>query len=275
MNLHPLDLVIIGVYLLGVAMVGVVIRKRATKKLDSYYLADRNIPWWMLGLSGCSSYIDIGGTMAMVGLLFYLGLKSIWITHIFWGWFMICLYMAFQAKYIRRSGVMTFAEWNETRFRHDARRRGSPAGRGDLPAGADGLQPDVHGGGHGQVRRGVPAVAALAIDAASCSAVVGVYVTLGGFFGVILTDVFQTLLIAVGAVILTVLAFQAGTAATCAQKPPTGVALAPTWSLWSGYARARRRPTSITRLRARAAGGLPLDDLPLLAARTCGTSSSS
>jgi len=51
MNLHPLDLVIIAVYLAGVAMVGVVVRKRATKKLDSFYLADRNIPWWMLGLS--------------------------------------------------------------------------------------------------------------------------------------------------------------------------------------------------------------------------------
>src|SRR5512139_649080 len=116
MNLHPLDLVIIGVYLFAVAMVGVVVRKQATKKLDSFYLADRNIPWWMLGLSGCSSYIDVGGTMVMVGALYYLGLKAIWITHIFWGWLMISLYMAFQAKYIRRSGVMTFAEWNETRF---------------------------------------------------------------------------------------------------------------------------------------------------------------
>ncbi len=116
MNLHPVDLVIIAVYLLAVAMIGVVVRKRATKKLDSFYLADRNVPWWMLGLSGCSSYIDIGGTMSMIGLIFYLGLKSMWATHIFWGWFIICFYMAFQAKYIRRSGVMTFAEWNETRF---------------------------------------------------------------------------------------------------------------------------------------------------------------
>jgi len=106
MNLHPLDLAIIAAYLVAVAMVGVVVRKRATKKLDSFYLADRNVPWWMLGLSGCSSYIDIGGTMSMIGLLFYLGLKSMWATHIFWGWFIICFYMAFQAKYIRRSGVM-------------------------------------------------------------------------------------------------------------------------------------------------------------------------
>ena len=38
--------------------------------------------------------------------------------------------------------------------------------------------------------------------------VVGVYVTLGGFFGVILTDFCQTVLISIGAIILTVLAFQ-------------------------------------------------------------------
>lgn len=81
MSLHPIDIVIIGVYLVLVALVGVIIRKRATKKLDSFYLADRNVPWWMLGLSGCSSYIDIGGTMSMIGVLFYLGLKSLWATH--------------------------------------------------------------------------------------------------------------------------------------------------------------------------------------------------
>src|SRR5512139_1731441 len=116
MKLHALDLAIIGLYLAAMAGIGLWVRRQATRRLDSYYLADRNIPWWMLGLSGCSSYIDVGGTMVMVGALYYLGLKAIWITHIFWGWLMISLYMAFQAKYIRRSGVMTFAEWNETRF---------------------------------------------------------------------------------------------------------------------------------------------------------------
>ncbi len=35
MSLHPIDLAIIVVYLVGVAMVGVAVRRRATKKLDS------------------------------------------------------------------------------------------------------------------------------------------------------------------------------------------------------------------------------------------------
>ena len=116
MNLHPIDLTIIIIYFLINAGIGLWVQKRATKEVDSFFLADRNVPWWMLGLSGCSSYIDIGGTMALVGAMFYLGVKSIWMTHIFWGWMIISFYMAFQAKYIRRSGVMTFAEWNGTRF---------------------------------------------------------------------------------------------------------------------------------------------------------------
>ena len=116
MSFHWIDLAIIALYLLVNALIGLYIRKEASRHLDSYFLGDRNVKWWMLGLSGCSSYIDVGGTMALVGAMFYLGLKSIWLTHIFWGWLIICFYMAFQAKYIRRSGVMTFAEWNETRF---------------------------------------------------------------------------------------------------------------------------------------------------------------
>src|SRR4030042_2674531 len=97
MNLHPLDLTIIFVYLALMAMIGFIIKNRATQKIDSYFLADRNVPWWMLGLAGCSSYIDHGGTMSMVGALFYLGLKSVWANPIYWGWVLLCFYMAFQA----------------------------------------------------------------------------------------------------------------------------------------------------------------------------------
>src|SRR5512136_2304671 len=212
MNLAPLDLVIIAVYLFAVAMVGVVVRKQATKKLDSFYLADRNIPWWMLGLSGCSSYIDIGGTMSMIGLIFYLGLKSMWATHIFWGWFIICFYMAFQAKYIRRSGVMTFAEWNETRF---GATREAEAAR--LAAATFLLVLMICNLMYMAVGTGKFVEEFLPLPRWASSlfvfGVVGAYVTLGGFFGVILTDIFQTVLIAVGAVVLTVMAFQGNTEA--------------------------------------------------------------
>jgi Na+/proline symporter len=230
------DLGIIGLYFAVMVLLGFLVRRRATRQLDSYFLADRSVPWWMLGLSGCSSYIDIGGTMAMVGVLFYLGLKSIWITHIFWGWFMICLYMAYQAKYIRRSGVMTFAEWNVTRF------GATPAAEAARIAAAIFLLVlMVCNLMYMAVGTGKFVEEFLPLPRWQSSlivfGVVGLYVTLGGFFGVILTDIFQTLLIAVGTVVLTVMAFQADVgAAALAAKGPDWLSLAPTWSLWSGYA---------------------------------------
>ena len=234
MKLSSLDLIIIAVYLVLVAMIGVVVRRRATKKLDSYYLGDRKVPWWMLGLSGCSSYIDIGGTMSMIGLIFYLGLKSLWATHIFWGWFMICFYMAFQAKYIRRSGVMTFAEWNETRFGAtkdaEAARLASAIFLLVLMI-ANLMFISVGTGKFAEEFLPFPRWEATLI----VLAVVGVYVTLGGFFGVILTDVFQTILIAIGAVIMGVMVFQQAPAASFIVKDPGWHSLAPTWKLWPSF----------------------------------------
>ncbi len=236
MQLHPVDLGIVLVYLGAMAGVGFWVRARATRRLDSYYLADRNIPWWMLGLSGCSSYIDVGGTMAMVGALYYLGLKGVWLTHIFWGWLIICFYMAFQAKYIRRSGVMTFAEWNETRFgaNRDAEQARLASALFLLALMVCNLMYMAVGTGK-FVEEFLPFQrwqSTLIIFG-----VVGVYVVLGGLLGVILTDILQTVLILVGAVILTVLAFQAEAGGTVASlKPAEWSSLAPTWQLWAGYA---------------------------------------
>jgi len=235
MQLHWIDLTIIGLYLAANALIGLYVQKRATKQIDSYYLADRNVPWWMLGLSGCSSYIDIGGTMALVGAMFYLGLKSIWMTHIFWGWLIICFYMAFQGKYIRRSGVMTFAEWNETRF--GATREAEHA---RIAAATFLLVLMVCNLMFMAVGTGKFAEEFLPFSrwqsALIVFGVVGVYVTLGGFMGVIITDVFQTILIAIGAVILGILAFSEGSGtAFLAAKDPAWSTLGLPWTLWPNY----------------------------------------
>jgi Na+/proline symporter len=67
-------------------------------------------------------------------------------------------------------------------------------------------------------------------------AAVGVCVTLAGFFGVILTDMLQTLLIAVGAVILTVMVFVQTSPADFLVKQEAGwKSLGLSWKLWPGY----------------------------------------
>jgi Na+/proline symporter len=235
MDLHPIDIAIIFGYLIINVLIGIIVRRRATKQLDSYYLGDRNIPWWMLGLSGCSSYIDIGGTMAMIGAMFYLGLKSIWLTHIFWGWLMICFYMAFQAKYIRRSGVMTFAEWNATRF-GDTRE----AEHARIAAALFLLTLMVFNLMYLAVGTGKFAEEFLPLPRWQSTlivyGVVGTYCTLGGLFGVIITDIFQTILIALGAFFFIFLVFlDPATSAVAALKDPGWSTLAPAWTLWSGY----------------------------------------
>ena len=235
MNLAWQDVTIIGIYLLLIVLIGFWAKKRATSTIDNYYLAGRNMPWWMLGFAGCSSYIDIGGTMAMVGALYYLGLKSVWMTHIFWGWFIICFYMAFQAKWIRRSGVMTFAEWNETRF---GKTRDAEHAR--LAAAIFLLVLMIFNLMFIAVGIGKFAEEFLPLSRWGSTllvfSMVGIYVTLAGFFGVILTDMLQTFLLAVGAVILSFMVFSSADIQTqLAAMPDSWQSLTPTWHLWESY----------------------------------------
>ncbi len=235
MNLHPIDLIVIFGYLLLVAVIGFLIRKKGSGNLDDYYLAGRKMPWFVLGISGCSSYIDITGTMAMVGAMFYLGLKTVWMTHIFWGWFMMAGYMAFQAKWIRRSGVMSFAEWNETRF---GRNRDAEAAR--LASAIFLLVLMIFNLMYIAVGIGKFAEEFLPLNrwqsAMLVFAVVGVYVTLAGFYGVVVTDIIQTILIAAGTIIITIMVFSNGIGTeTVSQHPDGWSSLALTWKLWPGY----------------------------------------
>ncbi len=50
MGLNHLDLAIIALYLVGITLFGLRFRKKQ-RTLRDYFLADRNIPWWAIGLS--------------------------------------------------------------------------------------------------------------------------------------------------------------------------------------------------------------------------------
>src|SRR5438552_2585394 len=50
MGLDHVDLAIIALYLAGITLFGLRFRKRQ-RSLRDYFLADRNIPWWAIGLS--------------------------------------------------------------------------------------------------------------------------------------------------------------------------------------------------------------------------------
>jgi len=115
MSLNPIDLTIILVYLVLTIFLGFWISKRASKNLDSYFLGGKRIPWWMLGLSNASGMFDITGTMWMVAICFIYGVKSVWLPWLWPVWNQVVL-MMFLAVWMRRSNVMTGAEWLKTRF---------------------------------------------------------------------------------------------------------------------------------------------------------------
>ncbi len=115
MDLHAVDLAIIGAYLLLTVGLGLWISKRASKNIESYFLGGNTIPWYALGLSNASGMFDISGTMWMVYLMFVYGLKSAWIPWL-WPVFNQIFLMIYLSLWLRRSGVMTGAEWIRFRF---------------------------------------------------------------------------------------------------------------------------------------------------------------
>jgi solute:Na+ symporter, SSS family len=115
MILHPVDLLIIAIYVVATMWVGFWIAKRASRSLQSYFLGGREIPWYLLGLSNASGMFDISGTMWLVYLLFVYGMKSVWIPWL-WPVFNQIFLMVFLSIWLRRSGVMTGAEWITFRF---------------------------------------------------------------------------------------------------------------------------------------------------------------
>ena len=82
---------------------------------DAYFLGGNNVPWYMLGLSDASGMFDISGTMVMVAWLFVYGLKSIWMPWL-WPVFNQIFMMVYCRVWLRRSSVMTGAEWIRFRF---------------------------------------------------------------------------------------------------------------------------------------------------------------
>ena len=115
MELYSIDIAIIFVYMVLTVLIGFWISKRASKDLDSYFLGGKSLPWYILGISNASGQFDITGTMWLVYLCFVYGLKSIWIPWV-WPTFNQIFLMVYVGMWLRRSNVLTGAEWIKTRF---------------------------------------------------------------------------------------------------------------------------------------------------------------
>jgi Na+/proline symporter len=118
MQLQTIDLTIIGVYLLSTVFIGIYVQRRASEDLKSYFQGGKKLPWYLLSLSNASGMFDISGTMWLVTLCFVYGLKSVWIPWL-WPVFNQVFLAAYLSAWLRRSNVLTGAEWIQTRFGND------------------------------------------------------------------------------------------------------------------------------------------------------------
>ncbi len=115
MTIHPIDITILVLYLIAVVSMGIYLTTRASQNLDTYFLAGRSVPWYILGVSNSSSMFDITGTMWLVLMFLVYGVKGAWIPWI-WPTFNQIFLMVYLSIWIRRSNVLTGSEWITTRF---------------------------------------------------------------------------------------------------------------------------------------------------------------
>ncbi|MEM8906718.1 MAG: sodium:solute symporter family protein [Bacteroidota bacterium] len=249
MNLHPLDIAIVLLYLFLTIFIGFWISKRASQNLQSYFLGGNQIPWYYLGLSNASGMFDISGTMWTVTILFVYGLKSAWIPWLWPVWNQVFV-MVFLAVWLRRSNVMTGAQWITHRFGDEQGARLSHiivtifaiisvfgfiacffVGIGkfatiffpwDLSLGLAGFQ-----------------FTSEEVYAFLIMAITTLYVIKGGMYSVVLTEVLQFVIMTISCLVIGYIAFtQVSADQVDAAVPPGWKTLFFTWELnldWTGY----------------------------------------
>lgn len=204
-SLSTTDYIVIAAYLLVLVGLGFYFRRRASKSLEDYFLGGKRLPWWAMGISGMASFIDMAGTMLIVSFLYMLGPRGLYVEFRGGAVLVLAFMLVWTGKWHYRSRCMTGAEWMEYRF-------GANWG--------------------GQFARLISAVAVivttigmlaymikalgmfvsmfLPFSPAACALVmIGVatlYTIVSGFYGVVFTDLFQSMIVISAIVVITILA---------------------------------------------------------------------
>ena len=222
MEIHPVDIAIIVFYMLGMVAVGFAVERRARNNLGEYFLGGHRIPWWVLSMSNAASMFDISGTIWLVTLLFVYGLKSVFIPWL-WPVFNQIFLMVYLSAWLRRSKAMTGAEWITMRFGTD---RGAEASRISVVIFA--LVSVVAFTGYAFV--GIAKFSEVFLPKtfspnSYALAIIGVttlYTAVGGFYGVVITDLIQFFIKLLCCILLGVIAMQRVSPEALAAVVPPG-----------------------------------------------------
>lgn len=206
MTLATIDIAIILGFLVLVTAVGYLMTNVASKGLGDYFLGGRSIPWYVLGISTATSNFDMAGTMIIVAVCFSLGYRGFLVELRGGVGLSLAFLLVFLAKWLRRSRVMTSAEWMKIRFGRDHQGKAAHL----LSAVANTLLSlgmiIYFCKGSGKFLENFLPVSEFV--ATSGMVLVGLFYTLmSGLYGVVFTDVIQMILLNLTAIYITFTAF--------------------------------------------------------------------
>lgn len=205
-ELATVDWIIVLGFLVLVTIVGFALSRAASGGLEDYFLGGNKIPWWVLGISTSTSNFDMSGTMIIVAAVFSLGYKGFLVEIRGGVGLSLAFLMVFLAKWLRRSRVMTSAEWMKLRFGTDKQGRAA-----HLLSAIANIVLSLGMIIYFCTGAGKFLTYFLPFSAVTCTTVmvtIGLFYTLmSGLYGVVFTDVVQMILLSFTAIYVTVVAF--------------------------------------------------------------------
>jgi len=115
-SLSSIDYFIIGGYMLASIVMGLLMSRQAGASLDHYFLGGRRVPWYLLGVMGMATWFDLTGTMLITSFLYMLGPRGLFIEFRGGAVLILAFMLVYTGKWHRRSGCMTGPEWGIYRF---------------------------------------------------------------------------------------------------------------------------------------------------------------
>jgi Na+/proline symporter len=112
--MHALDWIILAAYVVGIMCLAAYFHARASRSVESFFVAGRNLPWWVIGFADVAGYT--GGGQGFVMVVFLSGFAGLWlmawVSWIIW----MPLVAIIWAPMWRRLDVVTTGEFIEKRY---------------------------------------------------------------------------------------------------------------------------------------------------------------
>ena len=109
-----IDWIIVGLYFVLSAVVGIMYSRRAGGSMQEFFLSGRNLPWWLAGTSMVATTFAADTPLAVTELVAKNGIAGNWLwwNFVFGG----MLTVFFFARLWRRAGILTDVEFAELRY---------------------------------------------------------------------------------------------------------------------------------------------------------------